>query len=69
MATAEKTAVELMEEASQEPTLDEYLRRDPATLTPRDVEQIIVAERKRRALFIEQDRKKREKKSNPDLEE
>ena len=34
--TNEKTAVEVQAMAAKEPTLDEYMRRDPATLHPRD---------------------------------
>lgn len=63
---SEKTGVELLVEASAEPTLDEYLRRDPATLSPRDIEQLIAIERKRRAMFIDVDKKKKEKKRNPE---
>ena len=57
-----KTGPELVEEAGKEPTLDEYLRRDPATLTPVDLVRIVEIERKRRAMFIAQDAEKREKK-------
>jgi hypothetical protein len=50
---------EILEAAGAEPTLDEYLRRDPATLTPKDLAQIVVLERKRRAMFIEASAKRK----------
>lgn len=43
---------ELLAEAAKEPTLDEYLKRDPATLEPKDIRAIIAKERERRAVFI-----------------
>lgn len=58
-----KTGPELIEEAAQEPTLDEYLRRDPATLSPKDLGKIVELQRKSRAMFIAQDAAKKEKKS------
>lgn len=55
------TGPEVLTQAAKEPTLDEYLRRDPATLTPKDLEAIVRMERSRRAMFIEADAKKGEK--------
>lgn len=58
-----KTAPEVLAQAAQEPTLDEYLRRDPATLSPKDLQKIVEIERRRRAMFIAQDAEKKEKKA------
>ena len=55
------TAPEALATAAAEPTMDEYLRRDPATLTPQDLRKIVELERKKRAMFIEQDKVKKEK--------
>lgn len=58
----EKTAIELLDEAAQEPTLDDYLRRDPATLSPKDIANVVIKERKMRAMFIEAEAAKKGKK-------
>lgn len=69
MSDTPKTGPELVEEAGKEPTLDEYLRRDPATLTPKDLSKIVDMERRRRAMFIEADAAKKEKKGEEDENE
>lgn len=64
-----KTAPEVLAEAAQEPTLDEYLKRDPATLSPKDLVRIVEMERKRRAMFIAAEVEKKEKKGQEDESE
>ena len=49
--TNEKTAVEVQAMAAKEPTLDEYMRRDPATLSPRDFPPQVELLRKERLEF------------------
>jgi hypothetical protein len=60
------TAPEVLAQAAQEPTIDEYLKRDPATLSPKDLGKIVEIERRRRAMFITADAQKKEK---PDASE
>lgn len=65
---SEKLGPELLEEAAQEVTLDEYLKRDPATLSPKDITQIVVRERARRAMFIAAEAVKKAKKKGEAVE-
>ena len=49
--TNEKTAVEVQAMAAKEPTLDEYMRRDPATYHPTDLPPLVELLRKDRLGF------------------
>lgn len=48
---SEKTAVEVQAMAAQEPTLDEYMRRDPAGYKPEDLPPLVELLRKERLDF------------------
>lgn len=53
-----KDAVALLTEMTQEPTLDEYMRRDPHSLTRDDFRMLVDVLRKERALVnIKQERR------------
>jgi hypothetical protein len=60
----EVTALEVLEEAIKEPTLDWYLDQNPRKHTPQDRENLILALRKERAMFIQSKQEKKDKKSN-----
>ena len=47
----EKTAVEVQAMAAKEPTLDEYMRRDPASYQPTDLPPLVELLRKDRLGF------------------
>lgn len=59
MSEREATGPELMREAAADPTLDEVMRRDPATLSRMDIERLIGQLREERAMFIETGGKKK----------
>lgn len=48
----ERMLEELMAEAARDPTLDEFFRRDPKTLTLEEIRAFILSERKARAIHI-----------------
>ena len=52
MADDIKTGPEIIDDMIQEPTLDEMMRRDPATLTDTELLRIVELEREQRAIFI-----------------
>lgn len=58
----DKTVQEHMDDAAQEPTLDDYFRRDPKTLTEEEYHDFIRLQRETRAQFQEKDRSKKESK-------
>lgn len=57
-----KSATELIDDIIKEPTLDEFMRRDPAHLTESDYANITGRFRDLRAQFIEAEEKKSMKK-------
>ena len=57
-----KSSSELIDEIIQDPSLDEFMKRDPATLTRDDYVNIVEHFRKLRAEFIEAEEKKSMKK-------
>lgn len=60
----DKTVQEHMDAAAQEPTLDDYFRRDPKTLTKEEYRGFIRLQRESRAQFQEKDRSKKEPKDD-----
>ncbi len=52
MADNLKTGPEIIDDMIKEPTLDEMMRRDPATLSDADLRRIVELEREQRAIFI-----------------
>ena len=56
-----KTVQEHMDDAAEEPTMDDYFRRDPKTLTEEDYHNFIRLQRESRAQFQEKDHKKEPK--------
>lgn len=57
-----KSSSELIDEIIQVPSLDEFMKRDPATLTDEDYANIVEHLRNLRAEFIEAEEKKSMKK-------
>lgn len=55
-------ANQLIEEIITEPSLDDFMRRDPAELTDEDFARIVEIERDNRAKFIAAEEKKQMKK-------
>lgn len=68
MAPTTKKGMELLDEAAQEPTLDDFMRRDPAAITPSERADLIQVLRKDRAAFIKAEGKKQSKKEGIDDE-
>lgn len=56
------TATDMIAEAARQPTLDELMARDPATLTREDRRLMIEALRAERAQWIAEQERKAEKK-------
>lgn len=59
---SEKTAVEVQAMAAKEPTLDEYMRRDPATNTPETIHGTVELLRTQRLEFYAKEDKRAAKK-------
>lgn len=58
--SAPSTAREQIEEAGQSPTLDDYMRRDPASLTEEEFRDIVRLQREERATFqVKEDKKQK----------
>lgn len=60
---AKITAEQIMDDATADATIDEVMRRDPANLSDGDFKALIQAMRSKRALFIEAEEKKANKKA------
>ncbi len=59
---AKKHGNELLDEAAAAPSLDDFMKRDPASLTPADRGDLINVLRHDRAAFIRAEDKKQSKK-------
>ena len=64
--TKPATANEMMDEAAAEPTLDEFMRRDPSTHTDDDRRVAITIHRRNRAAFIKAGEKRKAKREGVD---
>ncbi len=61
-----KSATEQIKEAASQPTMDEYMRRDPAKLGKGDLPHMVDLLRGDRAAFLERESKKAAKKEGLD---
>jgi len=62
-------ANELLDEIAKQPTVDEFMRRNPHTMTEDDFRQMVLAQRHERALFLTAQDKKKAKRAGVDADD
>ncbi len=56
---ADKTGQELIKEAAEEPSVDQFMQQDPANMIDEDLDTLIGVLRRKRAEFIAKEKEKK----------